>query len=614
MRHAVSIDEQRNAFPELLVTRADNDIDEVWFPGVHRDVGGGASDHPGYSNATLNWMISETPNTLSLDRTPADESDKRVHGSFFDPYVFVGLYPMKMFDGTLKGKPLLDSGFRWFWPNFRHVRAIPENAKVKRDGDIELEHVSRSFPSRLATRIFDIVVTLLGVCLAVLVLVRGFETAMARHVLHGSDISDWIAWPGVEHWHFHTWPPYFYPKDSLALSSTWAFWILGLFTLHQGIYAWLDGKGKSEKKPEWGRWINFAIQATLLILALVLAKTYSPWLSLALAFCFACTVTVAAHIPVGPFLRADRTIGYFMAPWFLTVCVYFLLDAVLNWFMPYARVVVGFLLGGHPIYFSHQPGLTYLAVVVALGIGILGIANIMKDRSYQAKPLRDRDTRTGWALDEAFNLLTKAYNLNFSNIARSVGQVFCALLVAWVTYFVIFRLNLHSFQQLSWPQWASVRAIAQLVLWCCAAQVLLAGVNAYSAMFDVGKTLKRYRDKASAPRPTVDPKATNRLFDSVFGAATADAVDAALKMKITLDRRRIFSMIGLCGALFLVAFSVSFAWVVFVVGFLATIVVACIPTPKKYEECVELRRLAMTTDMFPETNHSPRPPETVQTV
>jgi len=599
VRHAVSIDEQRNAFPELLVDRDRNNVNEVWFPGVHRDVGGGASDHPGYSNVTLNWMIAETPKELLLDRAFADESDKQVHGSFFDPYVFVGLYPMKMFDNTLKGKPVLDPGFRWFWPNFRHVRAIPDGAKVKRGGDIATEHTSRSLTQRLATRIFDIAVTLLGVCLAVLVLMRGLETAVATHVLNGSDLTDWLAWPRIEHWHIRSWPPGFYPAGSIALSSTWAFWIFGLFTLHQGIYQWLEQRGKSARRPGWGRWINLFLQLTLIVLALVVAKTYSPWLALMIGFGFACTVTVAAHMPVGPFLRADRTIGYFMAPWFLIIAGYFLLDRFLNWIVPYIRVIGGFLLGGRVIYFSHEPALTYLAVTAALGTAILGIANIMKDRSYQARPERNPNKQFRWQLEDGFILLRKVINLNVSNLARSIGQVICALLVGSITYSLVFVLDIRNMQQLSWPQWSTLTSIADLVIACSAAQVLFAGINAYSAGFGIARTLRPYgKAENERPTPTTDPTSNNRLFDSVFGASTADAVDRALKMKLALDRRRISGMIGLCGALFLAALSLHFVWTLFVVAFLATIIVACIPVAGGYEDSVNLRRLVMTTDMY----------------
>ena len=61
IRHAVSIDERRAFFrTNLVAPDASRDIQEVWFPGDHCDVGGG---HPeavsGQSKFTLKWIIDE---------------------------------------------------------------------------------------------------------------------------------------------------------------------------------------------------------------------------------------------------------------------------------------------------------------------------------------------------------------------------------------------------------------------------------------------------------------------------------------------------------------------------------------------------------------------------
>ena len=61
--HAISLDERRAPFMPTLWTNADgspraNDaqVTQVWFPGVHCDVGGSYSDEQ-LSNITLRWMI-----------------------------------------------------------------------------------------------------------------------------------------------------------------------------------------------------------------------------------------------------------------------------------------------------------------------------------------------------------------------------------------------------------------------------------------------------------------------------------------------------------------------------------------------------------------------------
>ncbi|GAA3763357.1 DUF2235 domain-containing protein [Terriglobus aquaticus] len=63
--HAASIDERRAAFQPTLWTNPDgspreNDgqVTQIWFPGVHTDVGGGEKE-PQLANITLRWMIDK---------------------------------------------------------------------------------------------------------------------------------------------------------------------------------------------------------------------------------------------------------------------------------------------------------------------------------------------------------------------------------------------------------------------------------------------------------------------------------------------------------------------------------------------------------------------------
>lgn len=62
VRHAVSIDEKRAFFAQnLFKHRNGQDIREVWFPGVHCDVGGGYSEADGaLAKAPLQWMMVES--------------------------------------------------------------------------------------------------------------------------------------------------------------------------------------------------------------------------------------------------------------------------------------------------------------------------------------------------------------------------------------------------------------------------------------------------------------------------------------------------------------------------------------------------------------------------
>jgi len=62
-RHAVSIDERRAAFRQNL-WRLDpdhpQDIEQIWFAGVHSDIGGGYPENEsGLARITLEWMLAE---------------------------------------------------------------------------------------------------------------------------------------------------------------------------------------------------------------------------------------------------------------------------------------------------------------------------------------------------------------------------------------------------------------------------------------------------------------------------------------------------------------------------------------------------------------------------
>ncbi len=61
LRHAVSLDERRADFIQNLWKPLDGqDAREVWFPGVHCDIGGGYSEtEAGLSKITLRWMVAE---------------------------------------------------------------------------------------------------------------------------------------------------------------------------------------------------------------------------------------------------------------------------------------------------------------------------------------------------------------------------------------------------------------------------------------------------------------------------------------------------------------------------------------------------------------------------
>ena len=58
VRHAVSIDEKRRPFRKYLVTPTDDSrLEEVWFAGVHTDVGGTFQDDGRLSAVSLKWIV-----------------------------------------------------------------------------------------------------------------------------------------------------------------------------------------------------------------------------------------------------------------------------------------------------------------------------------------------------------------------------------------------------------------------------------------------------------------------------------------------------------------------------------------------------------------------------
>lgn len=67
--HIVSLDEDRVAFEPTLINRDEenpNRITEVWFPGVHSDIGGGYW-HDGLSDVSLSFMMKKCKETLKSD-------------------------------------------------------------------------------------------------------------------------------------------------------------------------------------------------------------------------------------------------------------------------------------------------------------------------------------------------------------------------------------------------------------------------------------------------------------------------------------------------------------------------------------------------------------------
>jgi uncharacterized protein (DUF2235 family) len=128
-RHAVAIDEKRAFFrTNLLAAPEGQDLRQVWFPGVHCDVGGGyAEAESGMSKYALEWMAGEArglgmlvdderleillgrreapPDRFGRRRIYAVPSpDARLHKSLSLPWRIAEFVPKRYFDRTTQRK------------------------------------------------------------------------------------------------------------------------------------------------------------------------------------------------------------------------------------------------------------------------------------------------------------------------------------------------------------------------------------------------------------------------------------------------------------------------------------------------------------------------------
>ncbi len=108
--HALSIDEQRSKFQPNLwdevdsgqTTNSDQTIEQVWFAGVHSDVGGYYKE-AGLSNIALKWMLSKAfhcgliVDTKTIESIDGNHKDK-LHNSLLPFFWIVGWWRRKIVD------------------------------------------------------------------------------------------------------------------------------------------------------------------------------------------------------------------------------------------------------------------------------------------------------------------------------------------------------------------------------------------------------------------------------------------------------------------------------------------------------------------------------------
>jgi uncharacterized protein (DUF2235 family) len=134
--HALAIDEKRAEFPPTLWTSAPapgQTMEQVWFCGVHSDIGGGEPDDlPGttaLSDITLGWMMSKA-SALGLQVDPAVQPQYAL---------------------PLDAKYSLDT-LHTSWKvlcGFPRVRSIDKNAVIANSVQIRCQHDTSYRPSNL---------------------------------------------------------------------------------------------------------------------------------------------------------------------------------------------------------------------------------------------------------------------------------------------------------------------------------------------------------------------------------------------------------------------------------------------------------------------------------
>src|SRR5262249_19727820 len=143
VRHAVSLDERRTNFVKNLWGHdiKSTDVLQVWFPGVHCDVGGGYKENEsGLSKIALKWMVEECKKAgLQFHRKaeavmlPAQDTARESapnpaaekHESLKGLWWIAELLPKRIHD------PANNWAIRWIIPLGRH-RFVAEKANIHR--------------------------------------------------------------------------------------------------------------------------------------------------------------------------------------------------------------------------------------------------------------------------------------------------------------------------------------------------------------------------------------------------------------------------------------------------------------------------------------------------
>ncbi|OZC01139.1 T6SS phospholipase effector Tle1-like catalytic domain-containing protein [Rubricoccus marinus] len=148
VRHAVSVDERRAFFRQNRV-RGPEDLVEVWFPGVHSDVGGGYPAEEGHlGRIALEWMLVEAHRAgLDVDEAAAIEAvgtvrplvgpSHSVHNSLTGPWHLAEVFPKMRWSSRWRRRlPHLNL---WKSRTLRSRERVHESVQHKREDDSEYD-------------------------------------------------------------------------------------------------------------------------------------------------------------------------------------------------------------------------------------------------------------------------------------------------------------------------------------------------------------------------------------------------------------------------------------------------------------------------------------------
>ena len=132
--HAVSIDENRKPFRECLINQTPQtpgqSRDEVWFAGIHSDVGGSFDAHPGLGKISMRWM---------LDKAIAAGLQVR-------PVRYANLYTLSESDATEPKNA--NTGVLWQVAGHKD-RTIPAGARMHASVATRRDHAATKYHPRL---------------------------------------------------------------------------------------------------------------------------------------------------------------------------------------------------------------------------------------------------------------------------------------------------------------------------------------------------------------------------------------------------------------------------------------------------------------------------------